>query len=473
MPAPWQGLEMTSGLDLTWRYRPDSMIERREAGRRWCPGRSRSNLRARLATLGEPSILLFNPEQGSWRSIGSIRQSKKADARRWKADSIEWKEGKGEVDVQYGDGGPGLEKFYYSNTAPSRDESRAAAPGQVVPSLEVFVRQSLNQPPVLFASSGIRELALWNPNPQLAKLDMGTAEAYEWTDQDGRAIKGVLFKPSDWTPGRRYPLVIEARSYHQDRFFVDGTYPTAVAARAMVEDGMLVLQAGEPAMREKDMFVGATARALEGYEAAIRKLSAAGMIDPARVGIIGFSRTCDNVLYAIAKRPNLFAAATSANGLTYGPMQYLSAVDESLDPRLLEQFERHYGGKPLGSGLQQWVSENAVFQAAHVQTPLRVETHDPEFGAQILTDWEPFAALRSLDKPVDLIVLPYATHVVSMPSDLEESQQGDVDWFRFWLQGYEDPDNTKAEQYRRWERLCHVEKALRPGEPSSCVETKK
>ena len=33
------------------------------------------------------------------------------------------------------------------------------------------------------------------------------------------------------------------------------------------------------------------------------------------------------------------------------------------------------------------------------------------------------------------------------------SQQGVVDWWRFWLQGYEDPDPAKADQYARWHTL--------------------
>ena len=33
------------------------------------------------------------------------------------------------------------------------------------------------------------------------------------------------------------------------------------------------------------------------------------------------------------------------------------------------------------------------------------------------------------------------------------SQGGSVDWFRFWLQDYEDPDPAKAEQYKRWRDL--------------------
>ena len=33
------------------------------------------------------------------------------------------------------------------------------------------------------------------------------------------------------------------------------------------------------------------------------------------------------------------------------------------------------------------------------------------------------------------------------------SQQGAVDWFRFWLKGEEDLDPAKAEQYTRWREL--------------------
>jgi hypothetical protein len=39
------------------------------------------------------------------------------------------------------------------------------------------------------------------------------------------------------------------------------------------------------------------------------------------------------------------------------------------------------------------------------------------------------------------------------------SQQTNVDWFRFWLHGYEDPDPAKAAQYRRWERLRKLQQA--------------
>jgi hypothetical protein len=43
---------------------------------------------------------------------------------------------------------------------------------------------------------------------------------------------------------------------------------------------------------------------------------------------------------------------------------------------------------------------------------------------------------------------------------------------RFWLQGYEDPDDAKADQYRRWEKLCDLQVEQNPDRPASCVRSK-
>jgi hypothetical protein len=67
--------------------------------------------------------------------------------------------------------------------------------------------------------------------------------------------------------------------------------------------------------------------------------------------------------------------------------------------------------------------------------------------------WEWFAGLSRLGKPVEVIYIPDGDHVLVKPRDRLTSQQGNVDWFCFWLQGHEDPDPAKAEQYVRWREL--------------------
>jgi len=80
--------------------------------------------------------------------------------------------------------------------------------------------------------------------------------------------------------------------------------------------------------------------------------------------------------------------------------------------------------------------------------------------------------MRYLHKPVDLILLNTHEHVLSNPAARLASQGGSMDWFRFWLQDYEDPDPAKAEQYRRWEQLCDMHVAQNPNQRAFCVRTK-
>jgi hypothetical protein len=71
----------------------------------------------------------------------------------------------------------------------------------------------------------------------------------------------------------------------------------------------------------------------------------------------------------------------------------------------------------------------------------------------VLSEWNWFSGLYGLGKPVELIYLPDGTHILEKPWERMVSQQGDVDWFSFWLKGEENPDPAKAEQYKRWREL--------------------
>jgi hypothetical protein len=57
------------------------------------------------------------------------------------------------------------------------------------------------------------------------------------------------------------------------------------------------------------------------------------------------------------------------------------------------------------------------------------------------------------------VLLNTEEHVLSNPGMRLASQGGTVDWMRFWLQGYEDPDPAKARQYQRWNELRKLQEA--------------
>ena len=315
--------------------------------------------------------------------------------------------------------------------------------------LRVRVRQDLNEPPALFVSDSIgdRSLKLWDPNPHLETINLGEVSEYRWQDKTGREWVGGLVKPPNYMPGRRYPLVIQTHGFQRHQFMTVGTFTTAFAARPLAAIGIVVLQTQEATdlMTPHEASVN-----LQGYEAAIDHLAADGLVDAERVGLIGFSRTGYYALEALTKSPKKFAAATIADSDFLGYMQQLLGVDINAQNSFRKEGIAIYGSVPFGSGLKTWLQEAPAFALDKILAPVRIEVHNSH---SLLFNWEVYAALRIQDKPVDLIQLPNAAHIIAKPLERLASEQGDVDWFDFWLNGDEDPDPTKAGQYARWREL--------------------
>ncbi len=322
--------------------------------------------------------------------------------------------------------------------------------------VEIAVEESFDRSPVL---TGRRRAApaapadptapaattLWDPNPQLAEIALGKVSPYSFEDRDHRAWSGLLAFPPDYDPGKRYPLVIQTHGYARERFFTDGVYTTGNPGRALTARGFLVLQLEMPTRHLLSPADGPFQ--LGGFEAAIAQLTEEGRIDPRRVGIIGFSFTCFHTLYALTHHPDLFAAASITDGNNMSYSQYLFG-----EPEGQRGAEATNGGIPWGEGLKSWVERSPDFNLDKVRTPLLIAALE---RGELLALWEPYAGLRRLGKPVDLLWLRQedASHVLRQPRHRELSQQSAIDWFEFWLNGREDPDPAKVEQYARWRAL--------------------
>lgn len=309
----------------------------------------------------------------------------------------------------------------------------------------VTIKQDLNTPPALWVVG--RETAqkkIWDPNPQLAALNLGEASEFRWKDKTGHEWIGGLVRPPDYVPGNRYPLVIQTHGFQADEFMTDGAYTTAFAARPLAAAGMVVLQV--PTRHDHPVSEAEASDQIEGFRSAIERLAADGLIDPERVGIIGFSRTCYYVETALITDPKLFTAATIADGVDESYMQYLLfGIGKSND-----EPEQIYGHPPFGNSLKDWIDQAPGFHLDRVLTPVRIEAIGP---GSVLAEWEIYASLWKQGKPVDLIYLPDGDHILQKPLERLASQQGDVEWFRFWLKGEEDSDPKKAAQFVRWKRM--------------------
>ena len=328
-------------------------------------------------------------------------------------------------------------------------EPQKASADESQPVICLFIKQGLNEPPTLWAAGHRADVAkeLWNPNPQLASLQLGKASVYMWKDSTGYQWHAGLVLPPNYVKGHRYPLVIQTHGfYNEHEFLVDGSYTTGFAARALAASGIIVLQMEDRADRHVRPAQQEAHLAVDGFKSAIDRLDKDGLIDRSHVGIIGFSRTAWYVEEALIHDPHLFRAATLIDGIDQSYMTYMLFAPDN--PEAAVEQETANGGKPFGAGLESWVRNAPGFNLDKVQVPIRIEALG---RISVLGEWEVYSSLYLQGKPVDLIYIPNGQHILQNPQERYASQQGNVDWFRFWLQGYEDPDPTKRVQYRHWE----------------------
>jgi hypothetical protein len=155
---------------------------------------------------------------------------------------------------------------------------------------------------------------------------------------------------------------------------------------------------------------------------------------------VGFSRTGYYVESALVANPDLFAAAVFADG---SEESYVQAL---LWDVIATEGSQIYQAPPYGAGLAQWLKNSPDFNLSRVRAPLLETLIGPK---SLIFGWDLYASLHLQKKPVDIIYIPGGRHVLQKPLERLASQQSTVDWFRFWLQHYEDPDAEKTAQYQR------------------------
>jgi dipeptidyl aminopeptidase/acylaminoacyl peptidase len=230
---------------------------------------------------------------------------------------------------------------------------------------------------------------------------------------------------------------------------MDGIFPTANSARALAARGLVVLQVGEITTDAEATPREPSENGTAGYVAAVERLAAEGVVDPEKVGVIGFSRTGWYVLDSLIHRPELFRVATLAECTAESYYEYLMNADY-LGLQRAKGIAEGIGPEPFGPGLTRWISDSPGFNTDKIRVPVLFEEHSP---VALVYSWDLYASLRLQGKPVELLYFRNGEHILFKPRQRLASQEMNVDWFDFWLNGHEDPDPAKTDQYVRWRAL--------------------
>lgn len=318
----------------------------------------------------------------------------------------------------------------------------------------VCLRETSTKPrrlEILDLADGTTQL-LFDPNPEFAALSLGAVERLHWRNDFGVESYADFVLPTDYQPGRKYPLIIVQ---YETRGFLRGGTGDEYPIQAFANRGYAVLSFARP--RDIGYFRahGESGVALEDTKdfadrksvqsslmGAIKILTGRGVIDPARIGITGLSDGAATVLFGLANSP-VFAAAAVSN-CCFDPSTLVLT-----GPVTIRAFTEEGYPFPTERDDGFWRSISLALNASRTSPPLLMQLSDDEY----LTALESFTALRHAGAAVDLYIFPDEHHIKWQPSHRLAIYQRNIAWFDFWLKGIRSSDGAMAQDVTRWEQL--------------------
>jgi dipeptidyl aminopeptidase/acylaminoacyl peptidase len=265
---------------------------------------------------------------------------------------------------------------------------------------------------------------------QIKGWKIGTREVIEWKSKDGTAIEGVLIKPADFDPSKKYPLVviIHHGPINADQAIIgrDMPYP----AELFVAKGAIVLRPnyrGSAGYGRKFRALLVRNLGIAQYEdiiAGVDQLVAQGIVDPSRVGAMGWSHG-GYVAAFMATYSDRFKVVTVGQGVSDWRIFYTLGAGGSVktdrsNPSPWDDPEYYRTVSPLT-------------YVKKAKTPTLIQHREFDSTAPPAGAYELYRALKDQGVPTKLIIYKGAGHVPSGLKQFRAVAQHNYDWFRKWL----------------------------------------
>jgi len=265
--------------------------------------------------------------------------------------------------------------------------------------------------------------------------NFGTAESIRWTSRDGTEIEGILRKPSDFDPGRKYPLLFKVHGGpaaaspfvlldNNNRF----TYPTV----QLVNRGVLILEPNYRGSlgRGQDFlalnFDNLGIGDMWDLESAIDHLAAQGFVDETRVGTMGWSQG-GYISSFVAMHSSRFRAVSAGAALCSWRTYY--AGSDQRQSILLS-------GDPYSNPetFEKTAPMSAIDRA---ETPILFQHGENDPRVPLVSAMEMYRALKAKGVETRLIVFPGQGHGVLKPRECYALMVQNYRWFAHHLLGEE------------------------------------
>ena len=256
---------------------------------------------------------------------------------------------------------------------------------------------------------------------------VGSTELISFQSFDGLKINGMMIKPDDFDPKKKYPLIIRIHGGPVSQYgrYFDFDW------QLFASNGYIVMvtnprgSSGRGFEFQKSIFAEWGIEDSKDISAALDFALSLGYIDEDRLGVGGWSYGGMLTNYVIAK-DDRFDAATSGAGIA----NLLSGFghDHYIREYVLEL------GTPWDNS-DSWLNVSHPFlNADEIVTPTLFLVGEKDWNVPLIGSEQMYQALKHLEIPTQLIVYPDEHHGLSKPSYIKDRLDRYLEWYRKYLE---------------------------------------
>jgi dipeptidyl aminopeptidase/acylaminoacyl peptidase len=276
-----------------------------------------------------------------------------------------------------------------------------------------------------------------NANPQQASVNWATAEMIHYLNDDGVPLKGILFKPENFDPNKKYPMIIyiyeklsqniHAYNPPQPRHTIQPSFYASNGYLILEPD--IVYTTGNPGQS-----------ALKCVLPAIDSIVARGFVDEKNIGIEGHSWGGYQIAYMITQTHRFKAVEAGAPVVdmfsAYDGIRWGSGMPRQGQ---YEHGQSRIGGSPWTTPLK-FMENSTIFMVDRITTPVLILANDADTAVPWYQGIEFYLALRRLNKEAYMFSYNGEPHGLVRRPDQKDFSLRMQQYFDYFLKGAPKPE---------------------------------
>ena len=266
---------------------------------------------------------------------------------------------------------------------------------------------------------------------QVKDWTLGTVEVISWKSQDGAVIEGILHKPPDYDPSRKYPLLVKIHggpTGTSEPTLSPATY--AYPVQQFLAKGALLLEpnyrgsagygAAFRALNVRNLGVGDMWDVMSGVDYLIAK----GMVDPSRMGAMGWSEG-GYISSFLTTHTDRFKAISEGAGISDWMTYY---VNTDITP-----FTRQYLHATPWDDPEIYAKTSPITTIKQAKTPTLIQQGANDKRVPVPDSYELYRGLQDQGVESRMVLYTGFGHGVNKPKSMRALLQSNLDWFNHYI----------------------------------------